>query len=177
MQLELKRLQYETGITFVFVTHDQEEALTMSDRIGVMSDGKLLQVGPPREIYNRPANRFVADFIGETNFLTGKLIKDHVQLSSGELLAIDLTEDHDGEKTVTIAVRPEQVRILPDGPVAATVGQTVYFGTDTHCHARLADGTEIVVRLQNPPSGDVGLHAGSEIRVGFAEGALQVLEG
>ncbi len=69
MQIELKRLQTETGITFVFVTHDQEEALTMSDRIGVMSAGKLQQVGSPREIYNRPVNRFVASFIGETNFL------------------------------------------------------------------------------------------------------------
>src|SRR5688500_20139454 len=66
MQIELKRLQTETGITFVFVTHDQEEALTMSDRIAVMSSGNILQVGSPREIYDTPANRFVADFIGET---------------------------------------------------------------------------------------------------------------
>ena len=72
MQIELKRLQTETGITFVFVTHDQEEALTMSDRVGVMSAGKLQQVGSPKEIYTRPVNRFVASFIGETNFLAGK---------------------------------------------------------------------------------------------------------
>ena len=72
MQIELKRLQHETGITFIFVTHDQEEALTMSDRIAVMSAGKILQVGRPREIYDRPAERFVADFIGETNFLEGR---------------------------------------------------------------------------------------------------------
>ncbi len=72
MQSELKRLQLEPGITFIFVTHDQEEALTMSDRIGVMSAGRLLQVGSPREIYNHPVNRFVADFIGETNFLSGR---------------------------------------------------------------------------------------------------------
>jgi spermidine/putrescine transport system ATP-binding protein len=68
MQIELKRLQAETGITFIFVTHDQEEALTMSDRIAVMSSGKILQVGNPREIYDAPTDRFVADFIGETNF-------------------------------------------------------------------------------------------------------------
>ena len=72
MQIELKRMQHETGITFVFVTHDQEEALTMSDRIAVMSNGKILQVGSPRDIYDKPADRFVADFIGETNFLDGR---------------------------------------------------------------------------------------------------------
>ena len=71
MQIELKRLQHETGITFIFVTHDQEEALTMSDRIAVMSKGKILQIGSPRDIYDRPSERFVANFIGETNFLEG----------------------------------------------------------------------------------------------------------
>src|SRR3954470_13563948 len=74
MQIELKRLQHETGITFIFVTHDQEEALTMSDRIAVMSAGKILQIGTPRDIYDRPAERFVADFIGETNFLPGTVV-------------------------------------------------------------------------------------------------------
>ena len=74
MQIELKRLQHETGITFIFVTHDQEEALTMSDRIAVMSKGKILQIGSPREIYDRPSERFVANFIGETNFLEGEAV-------------------------------------------------------------------------------------------------------
>ena len=74
MQIELKQLQHETGITFIFVTHDQEEALTMSDRMAVMSAGKILQVGSPRDIYDRPAERFVADFIGETNFLPADVI-------------------------------------------------------------------------------------------------------
>ena len=88
MQIELKRLQSETGITFVFVTHDQEEALTMSDRIAVMSAGRILQVGSPREIYDRPTERFVADFIGETNFLEGEatVAGDHlleVRLDAG----------------------------------------------------------------------------------------------
>ena len=74
MQIELKRMQHETGITFVFVTHDQEEALTMSDRIAVMSAGRILQVGTPHDVYERPANRFVASFIGETNFLDGEIV-------------------------------------------------------------------------------------------------------
>src|SRR5688572_14584894 len=82
MQVELKRMQHETGITFIFVTHDQEEALTMSDRIAVMSKGRVLQVGAPRDIYTRPADRFVAGFIGETNFMPCTVV------SSGEARAI-----------------------------------------------------------------------------------------
>ena len=171
MQSELKRLQTETGITFVFVTHDQEEALTMSDRIGVMSSGRLLQVGRPREIYNRPVNRFVADFIGETNFLTGEGDGAVVRLSSGDRIpAIG------AHGAVTLAVRPEQVRIVSPGEgMTATVIETVYFGTDTHCHFELSDGTEVVARLQSPVSGDVGLKAGEKVGIRFAENSVQVL--
>ena len=172
MQLELKRLQTETGITFVFVTHDQEEALTMSDRIGVMRAGKLQQVGGPREIYNGPVNRFVADFIGETNFLTGQMANGRVTLRTGETL--DVAAPGSGE--VTLAIRPEQIRIDPDGPLTATLTQTVYFGTDTHCHLALKDGTEVVARLQSPPSGEVGLSPGETLRLAPVPGSVQVLE-
>jgi spermidine/putrescine transport system ATP-binding protein len=180
MQGELKRLQTETGITFVFVTHDQEEALTMSDRIGVMSEGRLLQVGAPREIYNRPVDRFVADFIGETNFLTGRVDGGAILLPSGARLEAPAHVRgglQDGGQ-VTLAVRPEQVRIEAPGDAGslpATVTETVYFGTDTHCHLRLGDGTEIVARLQSPPSGDVGLAPGAAVGVRFAQDAVQVL--
>ena len=91
MQRELKRLQTETGITFIFVTHDQEEALTMSDRVAVMHSGKILQIGAPREIYNHPIDRFVADFIGETNFLTARVEANKARLASGEVLAAEVT--------------------------------------------------------------------------------------
>ncbi|EAQ02912.1 ABC putrescine transporter, ATPase subunit [Pseudooceanicola batsensis HTCC2597] len=174
MQLELKRLQTETGITFVFVTHDQEEALTMSDRIGVMRSGRLQQVGGPREIYNGPVNRFVADFIGETNFLKGMLEGGRVRLASGESLEVPGAA---GQGEVTLAIRPEQIRITDDGPIEATLTQTVYFGTDTHCHLHLRDGTEIVARLQSPPSGEVGLTTGETLRLAPVPGAVQVLEG
>jgi spermidine/putrescine transport system ATP-binding protein len=170
MQIELKRLQTETGITFVFVTHDQEEALTMSDRIGVMKSGKLLQIDAPREIYNRPVNRFVADFIGETNFLTGSGDGAAVRLASGDVVPVSATG------AVTLAVRPEQVRLVKAGEgIAATVTETVYFGTDTHCHLALGDGTAVVARLQSPPSGDVGLSKGTKVGLRFADGAVQVL--
>jgi len=175
MQRELKRLQTETGITFVFVTHDQEEALTMSDRIAVMKSGNILQVGAPREIYNRPVDRFVADFIGETNFLIGTVEGDAVRIASGGLIAAPV---NGRSGTVTVAVRPEQVRLCPKGEQGcqqATVSDTVYFGTDTHCHLTLGDGTEVVARLQSPPSGEVGLHKGAAVGLRFEPDAVQVL--
>jgi spermidine/putrescine transport system ATP-binding protein len=148
MQSELKRLQTETGITFIFVTHDQEEALTMSNRIGVMSAGKLLQVGTPRDIYDRPVNRFVADFIGETNFVSATLAGDRATLGSGDTIVVD------GKGTsgsVTLAVRPEQIRIAPreqTDAIHATVADSTYFGTDMHYQLALSDGTVLIARLQ-----------------------------
>ncbi|MDT8856718.1 ABC transporter ATP-binding protein [Paracoccaceae bacterium Fryx2] len=176
MQMELKRLQLETGITFIFVTHDQEEALTMSDRIGVMSAGKILQIGDPREIYTRPANRFVASFIGESNFLPGTTAPGGVRLDGGGLVEVMGSAQRPGK--VTVAVRPEQVRLVDaaePGALAATVTDWVYFGTDTHCHLHLADGTEVVARLQSPATGDTALQRGAQVGLRFAPGAAQLL--
>ena len=177
MQIELKRLQVETGITFIFVTHDQEEALTMSDRIGVMQAGELLQVGDPRTIYTRPANRFVASFIGESNFLSGTLDGGTLVLDAGPRMPVETGDTPQANGHVTAAIRPEQIRIsdnTADG-IPATVRDTVYFGTDTHCVVALADGTEITIRLQSPVSGNVGLHPGAEVALKFEPGALIVL--
>ena len=174
MQIELKRLQLETGITFIFVTHDQEEALTMSDRIAVMSAGKIQQVGTAREIYIHPRNRFVASFIGETNFLTGTGEADAMVLATGERVA---APGLGASGAVTVSVRPEQLRLGPAGDgLRATVRSLVYFGTDTHCHLGLADGTEIVARLQSPASGDAGLAEGQEVGITFAAGSVQRVE-
>nr|WP_246849186.1 ABC transporter ATP-binding protein [Rubellimicrobium arenae] len=173
MQSELKRLQHETGITFVFVTHDQEEALTMSDRIGVMSAGKLLQVGPPREIYNRPVNRFVADFIGETNFLPALVEDGQVRLTSGEVVG-----QGQGQGRVTVAIRPEQLHLaLPGdgGAIPATVEGSTYLGTDSHVQLRLVDGSRLVARVPSQPSGDLALPAGTQVGLRVAPGAVQVL--
>jgi spermidine/putrescine transport system ATP-binding protein len=183
MQIELKRLQAETGITFIFVTHDQEEALTMSDRIAVMNAGKVLQVGCSRDIYEHPADRFVADFIGETNFLQGDLeaadgttgtvlLKNGVRVSSG------LSETAPREGTVTIAIRPEHIHIAEPGSagsIQATVTTVVYFGTDTHIHASLADGTAIVIRQQNRRDGSGIPQPNSAIGLVLPAGASQVL--
>ncbi|MEZ5863524.1 MAG: ABC transporter ATP-binding protein [Geminicoccaceae bacterium] len=179
MQRELKRLQRETGITFVFVTHDQEEALTMSDRIGVMRGGRILQIGGPREIYNQPANRFVADFIGETNFLDGRVAAVAGELATIELASGSLTLRSTGldpGQKVTLAIRPEQVRIGNAEGLPAVVTGNVYFGTDTHCHLELAGGAGIVARLQSSAVEAATLGEGTAVRVSFAPGSVQVLQ-
>ena len=178
MQTELKRLQTETGITFVFVTHDQEEALTMSDRIGVMSAGKLQQVGPPREIYTRPVNRFVASFIGETNFLSAT--RDGATLRLSGAYKIDLPAGCTVAQgaAVTVTIRPEQVRVgdaLDSGAIAATITALVYIGTDTHCHMITDNSTQIVARLQSAASGEANYTTGQRVGLRFAPGAAQVL--
>jgi spermidine/putrescine transport system ATP-binding protein len=176
MQSELKRLQLELGITFIFVTHDQEEALTMSDRIGVMSAGRLLQVGPPREIYNRPVNRFVADFIGETNFLPAE-VRDGTATLLGSV-AVPVAEGAP-QGAHTVAVRPEHVRVVPPGVGAlltARVRESIYFGTDSHLHLVLADGSPLVARYQAETAGGEPPDEGSEVGVTFAPGSVQVLQ-
>ena len=181
MQIELKRLQGETGITFVFVTHDQEEALTMSDRIAVMSAGKILQVGSPWDIYDKPAERFVADFIGETNFLTGKVgaVSDgraSVTLASGATIPATVAEGFAASGEATIVVRPEHARAVKSGgQLAGAVETIVYFGTDTHIHVRLDDGGLFTVRQQNSRSRSCGFDQGERVGVAIAEDAAQIL--
>jgi spermidine/putrescine transport system ATP-binding protein len=160
MQIELKTLQRDVGITFVYVTHDQEEALTMSDRIAVMHAGKVLQVGSPTEIYERPNCRFVADFIGETNFLDGVVQEQRGDLVTvlvdGSLpVTIQSDEAPSPGSQVMVAVRPEKIRLqphLPRGEVNAFpchVEQVVYVGTDTRFRVRLGEHVTLSVREQN----------------------------
>ena len=182
MQIELKRLQNETGITFIFVTHDQEEALTMSDRIAVMSAGKILQVGSPRDIYDKPSVRFVADFIGETNFLTakmGKVVdgKAAATLSSGKTITATVAEGVAASGDVTIVVRPEHARIVKgEGHLEGTVENVVYFGTDTNIHVRLADGGAFIARRQNTRSAAADLSVGEPVGIVLDDEAAQVLK-
>ncbi len=183
MQIELKRLQHETGITFIFVTHDQEEALTMSDRIAVMSRGRILQIGTPRDIYDRPAERFVANFIGETNMLQGRLGKvkngfGQVVLSSGHKLTASVPDDLTRSGDVTVVIRPEHAVIAAGAKGADLRGEIdniVFFGTDTHFHVKLADGTPFMVRQQNVTSAETTLKAGSKVGITIAENAARVL--
>ena len=184
MQIELKRLQHETGITFIFVTHDQEEALTMSDRIAVMSSGKILQVGSPRDIYDRPAERFVADFIGESNFLKADVVgvsggRATVKLSSGTEIPASLPDGFSPSGKVTIVVRPEHAQLgaaSPSASLSGTVENIVYLGTDTHFHLRLAGGEPFIVRRQNSRGAGDGIVQGGQIGIMIGSDAAQVLK-
>ena len=114
MQKELKKIQQQLGITFIFVTHDQEEALTMSDRVIVMDNGKIQQIGSPQDIYNEPENAFVADFIGESNIVDGKMVKDfYVEFSGSSFDCLD--KGFEKNELVDVVVRPEDVDIVPEG--------------------------------------------------------------
>ena len=171
MQIELKRLQHETGITFIFVTHDQEEALTMSDRIAVMNKGQVLQIGTPTEIYDAPANRWVADFIGETNFLEAEANGDGVVLADGQRLAAATTLPG----KVTLAIRPERTELAQDGELEGVVENVVYVGTDTVYHLKVAGTPGFRVRQQNR-QGAVGAHEpGARVRVRVPGDAIRVL--
>ena len=185
MQIELKRLQTETGITFVFVTHDQEEALTMSDRIAVMSSGNILQVGGPREIYDTPANRFVADFIGETNFLKGKIsgIEDGtaaLTLPAGATLSAPAPDSATAGDEITVMVRPEHARLASaergEQPIlSGSLANIIYFGTDTYFNVKLSDGEIFTVRQQNRPGEESDRNVGDTAGITFSPGAIRVL--
>jgi spermidine/putrescine ABC transporter ATP-binding subunit len=150
MQLELKRMQHEAGITFIIVTHDQEEALVMADRMAILKDGRLLQVGAPEEVYERPADRFVANFIGVMNFIDGKVSSD------GHFEAEGLQVKAAGGKPgpATLAIRPENIVIGPpdDHPLAGVIVDIAYHGLDRVLHVRTA-ATETPLQVRIPASG------------------------
>jgi spermidine/putrescine transport system ATP-binding protein len=189
MQLELKHLQMTVGITFIYVTHDQEEALTMSDRIAVMNAGRVLQVGTPMEIYERPASRFVADFIGESNFLRGT-----VQAASSAAATVVIADRFPAEvpadrqltvgQQVTVAVRPEKVRLVPieapgtNGLLHGRIEEVIYIGTDTFYVVRVSDDTTIRVRSQNDRNrldGGLLLPVGTPVSLTWATDAARIL--
>ena len=129
MQQELKKIQKATGITFVFVTHDQEEALSMSDTVVVMSEGRIQQIGTPIDIYNEPKNAFVADFIGESNILDGVMLEDRKVSFAGHVF--DCVDEGFGKRTpVDVVVRPEDVDIVPEekGMLRGVVTSVTFLG-------------------------------------------------
>jgi spermidine/putrescine transport system ATP-binding protein len=184
MQIELKRIQREVGISFLFVTHDQEEALAMSDRIAVMNRGRVEQVGTPEEIYHAPATVFVAGFIGEANLLGGTVADERggqvqVRLTAGSRIAIPGAAVG---RAVIVMVRPESIELRRDEPpgegprLRATVVELAFQGAVVRCFLRDANGLELVahVRSDRQPQ---GLERGALLWAHWEAGACRLLPG
>ena len=179
MQLELKRIQNEVGITFVYVTHDQEEAMTMSDRIAVMNGGRFEQIGHPQDVYELPATGFVAGFLGASNLLAGEVERvdgpvAEVRLAAGATVALPVERLPVERGTLSVGVRPEKIEIRPNGvadadatsnTIDATVMISTYTGVSTSYECRTADGSRVVVYVQNLGTDVESFGAGAHVRL------------
>ncbi len=174
MQLELKRLQQRLGITFIFVTHDQDEALVMSDRIAVVNQGRIEQIGPGREIYTRPATRFVADFLGQTNLLPARVVsrdEGWVELLAMEEIQLRLPANRieANAERVLLAIRPEKLRLLPagtspsPGSFSVTVAENIFRGPTAQLLLRTSAGRELSALVANSNGDCPALAAGDRI--------------
>jgi spermidine/putrescine transport system ATP-binding protein len=186
MQFELKRIQREVGITFVFVTHDQGEALTMSDRIAVMSDGRVEQIGTPQEIYNNPASLFVAGFIGSANLLPGDVVGHDgddtiVELNNGTTIRAGSNTARDIGTPVSVMLRPERVSAAMepriDGrSIPGTVADLVFQGATARLVVRLADDSEVIAQVGAATELPF-LHPGDSVHLAWEPGAAYLLSG
>ena len=180
MQLELKRIQGEVGISFVYVTHDQEEAMTMSDRIAVMNAGRLEQVGAPQTVYELPATRFVASFLGASNLLAGEVSSANgsvakVALEAGSTISLPAERVPATRGAVHVGVRPEKLHIdaagdgaLPEAnSIEAPVATSTYTGVSTSYECTTADGATVVVYVQNLEASTAPLGAGARVRLAW----------
>ncbi len=179
MRLELTRLQENVGITFIIVTHDQDEALSMASRIAVMEKGAVQQIATPAELYERPANRFVADFIGKVNLIDARVLAKKgktVTCETQGLGKIDIVTDQTCGDKVTIAVRPEKLKISKAAPKGAklvaiegTVRDVAYYGDTSHVVVLAKGGVELAVNVQNDSrEGGSGVERGQKVWVHWA---------
>jgi len=178
MQIELRQLQKTVGITFVFVTHDQEEALSMSDRIAVMSAGKVLQIAEPRTLYEQPNCREVADFIGTMNFFAATVKAregEAAVLDAGPLGTLRANSPEPVGAKVLVAIRPEKIA-LADSGIAGTIATSAYLGERNHIHV-LVDGVKepVSVAQQNQDRSGARLNAGDKVHLTWAPDAMVVL--
>ncbi len=178
MQIELKALQHTLGIAFIFVTHDQEEALTMSDRIVVMRAGRIEQIGTPREIYRHPRNRFVAEFIGETNLFAATVDRIEGDLAlarTAEGVALHLpAKGRKPGEAITAILRPTDFAVGPDG-IPARVTRAVYLGSDLHLIVQpAAGGQELRVTVRD---GATAPDAGAMVHLSHDPALVHVLDG
>jgi spermidine/putrescine transport system ATP-binding protein len=188
LQLELKRVQTELGTTFVYVTHDQEEALGMSDRIAVMNEGKVEQIGGPKDVYGEPLTAFVADFIGSLNALELRVDEVDGELAvmrfgDGERLAVHATPEAARGATVRVAVRPERIRVAAAGAAApvggsllrGTIAEIVFLGPLTQFHVDTTAGRLVSYRMDDDAA--ARLHEGGQVVLTWAPEHCAVLAG
>jgi spermidine/putrescine transport system ATP-binding protein len=182
MQIELKHIQEQVGITFVYVTHDQEEALTMSDLIAVMKDGLIQQLGDPVTLYKTPANKFVADFIGESNFIKGKVDsigEGKVRIMVGrEVVEAGGGNNLKPGEIVTFTIRPEKINLSAADAhgLAGMIQDRVYIGTDTRYLVALDSGETVIARIQNGRGSDAGEFAkGEHVAVSWSPEDVRML--
>ena len=163
MQYELKRIQQEVGITFIYVTHDQEEALTMSDKIVVMQKGEILQIGTPQEIYNEPTNRFVANFIGESNIISGRMIEDY-KVRFDDITFDCVDQGFKENEPVDVVIRPEDIDIVDvkDGKMTGEVLSVLFKGVHYEIMVETVPGTSVTVNMRVIRNHDVTSEDGSE---------------
>lgn len=187
MQAELKSLQERVGITFLYVTHDQEEALILSDRIAVMDQGKILQQGTPEEIYDRPTHRFVADFIGETNLLEATVVETDpdgtvvVRTDRGLTIRCSSAGGLAPGVEVSVSLRPEKIELATLRPDAANryqarVIRTLYQGSSVRLDLELPGGHPITMHISNRASGIEAHKGGDVVDVAWEEGAAFALQ-
>lgn len=176
MQLELKRLQQETHITFVLVTHDQDEAMSMGDEVAVFNEGRIVQVGAPREVYLRPRTSFVADFIGEANLLSVTSDAAGLQIMGwGSVPAEAWAEDSPAAEqgSTVLAVRPEDVILTADPQGRFDIVDATFIGGDLHAVVQVGDAT---LSARQPAAAAQGLVTGGRCEVGFRPGSMRVVE-
>ncbi len=186
MRVELRELQQKLKISTLFVTHDQDEALSMSDRIVVMSEGKVSQVGKPTEIYEKPQTRFVADFIGRSNILVGKLENKGKTINAEGLILPNKENMTDGDDGVSVMIRPECVKITKPDPKATSasadvkgkVTASIYLGSIVQYSVQIIDGPNLVVTQNNTGFEDLkNLTVGDDVDVSFPDSAIYILPG
>jgi spermidine/putrescine transport system ATP-binding protein len=187
LRLELKALQEEVGITFVFVTHDQEEALSMSDRVAVMNAGRIEQIGTPAAVYESPATVFVADFLGVSNLMDADAVPDpthpteHCTVAVGDFRLRAAAGDLTASGPVKVVARPERVQLLPHGAehgncLPGMIERTVYVGATLQVMVRLATGAQIQASIANTGDGD-SFQQGTPVAVHVPPEALRILGG
>lgn len=177
MRDEIRRIQQQIGITAVYVTHDQSEAMSMSDMVIVMNEGHIEQVGTPQNIYQQPKTKFVANFIGTANFIDGKVIKEngdiiHIQTENG-IIRTKNTNNHALDKDVTVIVRPESIRLIKGENNQAVVTKSVFMGQNQEYEVELK-GSIIQITVSNPLHSTI-YAVGESVTLDFSEESIHVI--